>query len=88
MLPPITEQEKAMYTIKLQLEKATEDLLAEAYESGYTGYLDIWPLIKSNKKQLILEVESKKVLTSSSALSHKEAMRYHVQQGKGCKRIK
>jgi hypothetical protein len=88
MLPPITEQEKAMYTIKLQLEKATEDLLSEAYESGYSGYIDIWPIVTNNKKQVILEVSSKKVLTASSSLSHKEAMRYHVQQGKGCKRIK
>ena len=87
MLPPITEQEKAVYTLRLQLQKATEELLAEVYEAGYTGYVDIWPVIKSNKKQLILEVESKKVLTASS-LSHNEAMRYHVQQGKGCKRIK
>jgi len=77
-----------MYTIKLQLEKATEDLLAEAYESGYSGYIDIWPIVSNNKNQLILEVSSKKVLTASSFLSHKEAMRYHVQQGKGCKRIK
>jgi hypothetical protein len=88
MLPPITEQEKAVYTLRLQLQKATEELLAEVYEAGYTGYVDIWPVIKSNKKQLILEVESKKVLTASSSLSHNEAMRYHVQQGKGCKRIK
>jgi hypothetical protein len=88
MLPTITEQEKAVYTLRLQLQKATEELLAEVYEAGYTGYVDIWPVIKSNKKQLILEVESKKVLTASSSLSHNEAMRYHVQQGKGCKRIK
>lgn len=88
MLPPITEQEKASYTLKLQLQKATEELLAEVYEAGYTGYVDIWPVIKSNKKQLILEVESKKVLTASSTLSNQDAMRYHVQQGKGCKRIK
>lgn len=88
MLPPITEQEKASYTLKLQLQKATEELLAEVYEAGYTGYVDIWPVIKSNKKQLILEVESKKVLTASSSLSSQDAMRYHIQQGKGCKRIK
>jgi len=34
MLPPITEQEKAVYTLRLQLEKGTEELLVEAYESG------------------------------------------------------
>jgi len=88
MLPPITEQEKAVYTLKLQLQKATEELLAEAYESGYNGYIDIWPIVTNNKKQLTLEVSSKKVLVASSGLSHNEAMRYHVQQGKGCKRIK
>ena len=88
MLPPITEQEKAVYTLKLQLQKATEELLAEAYESGYTGYLDIWPVIKTKKGQLIMEVESKKVSHSSASSTHEEAMRYHIQQGKGCKRIK
>lgn len=49
MLPPVTEHEKASYTLKLQLQKATEELLAEAYESGYTGYIDIWPVIKTKK---------------------------------------
>ena len=88
MLPPITQTERAQYTLKLQLERATEELLSEAYESEYTGYLDIWPVIKTDKKQLIMEVESKKVLHSASPLSHNEAMRYHIQQGKGCKRIK
>jgi hypothetical protein len=88
MLPPITQTERAQYTLKLQLERATEELLAEAYEAGYTGYLDIWPVIKSNKKQVIMEIESKKVLQAVSPMSHQEAMRYHIQQGKGCKRIK
>lgn len=88
MLPPITQTERAQYTLKLQLERAAEELLAEAYESGYTGYLDIWPVIKPKKNQLILEVESKKVLQAVSPMSHHEAMRYHIQQGKGCKRIK
>ena len=88
MLKPITEVERAQYTLKLQLQKATEELLAESYEAGYTGYLDIWPVIKTKKNQLIMEVESKKVSQSASPPSHQEAMRYHIQQGKGCKRIK
>lgn len=88
MLPPITEHEKALYTLKLQLQKATEELLAEVYEAGYTGYVDIWPVLKTKKTQLIMEVESKKVLLAVSPMSHNEAMRYHIQQGKGCKRIK
>lgn len=88
MLPLITQSERAQYTLKLQLERAAEELLTEAYESGYTGYLDIWPLIKINRKQLVMEVESKRVLQSVSPMSHNEAMRYHIQQGKGYKRIK
>lgn len=88
MLPPITEHEKTLYTLKLQLQKATEELLAEVYDAGYTGYVDIWPIIKSNKNQIIMEVESKKVLLAVSPLSQNEAMRYHIQQGKGYKRIK
>jgi hypothetical protein len=88
MLPPITEQEKAVYTLRLQLEKGTEELLVEAYESGYTGYIDIWPVVNPKKNKIIMEIASKKVLQSVSPMSHKEAMRYHVQQGKGYKRIK
>jgi hypothetical protein len=88
MLPPITEQEKAVYTLRLQLEKGTEELLVEAYESGYTGYIDIWPVVNPKKNKIIMEIASKKVLQSVSPMSHKEAMRYHIQQGKGCKRIK
>lgn len=88
MLKPITEVERAQFTLKHQLEKAVEELLAEAYESGYTGYLDIWPLIKTSKNKLVMEVQSKKVPQPAALFSHAEAIRYHVQQGKGCKRIK
>ena len=88
MLKPITEEERAKYTLKVQTEKATQELLAEAYEAGYNGYIDIWPELSNNKKQLIFEMKSKKILTVSSPRSHDFAIRYHVLQGKGCKKIK
>ena len=88
MLKPITEEEKAKYTLKVQTERAIQELLAEAYESGYNGYIDIWPIINSEKKQIIFEIQSKKILTPSAEASNKFAVRYHVLQGKGCKKIK
>ena len=88
MLPPVTEHERTQYTLKLQFEKAIQELLAEAYEAGYEGYLDIWPILDATSKQLIMSVQSKKISSSFSKPSHKEALRYHVSPGKGCKRIR
>jgi hypothetical protein len=88
MLTPITEAEKAKYTLKIQFERAVEELLVETYESGYTGYLDIWPVVNTNKNQVVMKVACKKVLLAVSPSTNSEAMRYHIQQGKGCKRIK
>lgn len=88
MLHPITEQEKAQHTLKIELQRATEELLSEAYESGYNGYIDIWPVVEAKKKQLVFTVQSKKITIATTDLSNKEAMRYHVVQGKGCKRVR
>ena len=44
MLKPITEAERAKFTLKTQFQRGVEELLAESYESGYSGYLDIWPV--------------------------------------------
>ena len=88
MLKPITEQEKAEFTLKLQFEKAVMELLTEAYEAGYTGYLDLYPSMEARRGQLVLEVKVTKVPTSSHKLSDQNALRFHVQQGKGFKRVK
>lgn len=88
MLKPITEEEKAKYTFKIQLERAVQELLSEAYESGYEGYIDIWPEMKMDKKRIIFEVKSNRVLLSTSPQSASDAMRYHIAKNKGCKRIK
>lgn len=88
MLKPITEAERAKYTIKIHTERATQELLAEAYESGYNGYIDIWPIIKTKKDKLVLELKSKKVSTAVESLTSFEAVRYHVAPNKGVKKIK
>ena len=88
MLKPITTEERAKYTLKVQMERGTQDLLAEVYESGYNGYLDVWPELGSNKRELIFEIKSKRVLLATSTPSNENSVRYHVLQGKGCKRIK
>lgn len=88
MLKPITEEERAKYTLKIQFQRGTEELLSEAYESGYNGYIDIWPLLTVKDNKLIMTVQSSKVPFVSTVNSHAEAIRYHICQHKGCKRIK
>jgi len=88
MLKPITEAERAKFTLKTQFQRGVEELLADSYESGYTGYLDIWPVLSTKDKRVIMSVSSKKVGFASSVPSDSEAIRYHIIQGKGCKRIK
>lgn len=88
MLHPITEAERAKFTLKTQFQRGVEELLAESYDSGYSGYLDIWPTLTTKDKQVVMSVSSQKVGFASSNLSDPEAIRYHILQDKGCKRIK
>jgi hypothetical protein len=88
MLRPITEEEKAKFTLQVQFQRGVEELLSEVYETGYSGYLDIWPVITTKNKQVILSISSNKVSFASSPDSNKDSIRYHIVQDKGCKRIK
>ncbi len=89
MLKPITEEEKAKFTLCVQADKARDELLAEVYESGYEGYLDIWGVVSRNKKKkLVLDVKCAKVMYPNALTSHPDAARYHVAQGKGVKKLK
>jgi len=88
MLKPVTEEEKAIFTLRVQADKAKEELLSEAFYSDYDGYLDIWAVIKTKKGKLVLEMETKRLSNSTQSLSHKDAVRYHVMPGKGVKKIK
>lgn len=88
MLKPITEQERAVFTLKFQFQKAVEELLLEAIDDGYQGYLDVWPEIsKSNSSEVCMEVKSKKVPLPVTSKSHPDCARYHVVPSKGYKRI-
>ena len=88
MLKPVTEVERAKFTLKAQFDRAVQELLSEVYDTGYTGYLDIWPEISTKDKQIVMAVQSAKATFASSVLNHKDAVRYHIVQDKGCKRIK
>lgn len=88
MLKPITEAEKAKFTLQVQFQRGVEELLSEVYETGYNGYLDIWPVISTKNKQLIMSISSNKISFASSPDSNKNSIRYHIVQDKGCKRIK
>lgn len=88
MLKPITEQERAAFTLKFQFQKAVEELLLEAIDAGYQGYLDVWPEIsKSKSSEVCMEVKSKKIPSAVSSKSHPDCARYHVVPSKGYKRI-
>jgi len=91
---PLTEKEKLSYTIETQTQKAIEELLSDAfYIEKYEGFLDIWPveinLEEQTKKNKVLKIEfqSKKVKSFGSPSENKNAIRYHISQSKGVKRI-
>jgi len=87
MLKPVTTEEKLQFTLKLQAEKATEELLSEFYHSGYDGYVDIWPVLSNKKGKVVMEILAKKLSTAVTKPTNENAVRYHVAQGKGVKRL-
>lgn len=86
MWKPVTEDEKAVYTLKFQTQKAIDELLGELYYSGYNGFVQIWPEITKKKKKLVLEIKLEKY-TLIPEKSKEESVRYQIIQGKGCKKI-
>lgn len=82
MLKPITEKEKLEYTLAVQAEKGTDELLAELLEQKFDGYVDIWPVVKKAKNKVVLELLMKKVLSVTDKISNKNATRWHVSQAK------
>lgn len=89
MLKPVTQEEKLLATLKLQLEKGIEDLLAELYEDEkYEGFVDLWPTLSEEKGKIVLEIKLNKVPFSSAKLTNEDAVRYEIVQGKGTRRVK
>lgn len=86
MLKPVTVEEKLTFTLQLQAEKARDELLAEIYYEGYEGHVDIWPEVKKGKG-VEFKVLSAKILNPLSPLTNKNATRFLVTQGKGCKQV-
>jgi len=88
MLKPVTEHEKATFTIKHNFQKAVEELLYEIYSDGFNGTVDIYPIFSVDQRtnKITMEVKSEKVSGFKAAVPPGGA-RFHVQQGKGCKKI-
>lgn len=87
MLKPVTATEKLGYTVQQQLVRGTEELLAEIYESGYTGFVDIWHTFKLNKGQVVFDMHMTKIPSSTIKPKHTPCTRWYVVQGKGVKPI-
>ena len=83
MLKPVTEQERLAFTLQIQAERATHELLYELLVTEkYDGYVDIWPHVSWDKKhgKVKLEVACRKVKLSHSKKTNSNAVRYHVSQ--------
>jgi hypothetical protein len=87
MLKPVTPTEKLGYTVQQQLVRGTEELLAEIYESGYTGYVDIWHTLKFSKGQVVFDMHMMKIPSSAIKPKHSPYSRWYVVQGKGVKAV-
>lgn len=89
MLKPITEQEKLLFTLQVEAERGTQELLSELYyDKKFEGYVDIWPILSTRKQgQVKLEIKSKEVMSSVASPTHRDATRFHVNQAKGVKKL-
>lgn len=87
-LRPITKEEKLVMTLKIQADKAMNEMLADLLDANFNGYVDIWPVIKVNKKKTVLEVGMRKLLSGNVPRTNADSLRFHVVPGKGCKEIK
>ena len=88
MLKPITKEEKLDMTLRIQATKAVDEILWELLDEKYHGYVDIWPLISKEKKEMVLEIKFKKINNGSEPLINERAIRYFINPGHGVKVIK
>lgn len=88
MLKPITSGERLELTMKIQFEKAIEELLYDLYEQKYNGFVDIWADIVKKKGKVVLDVQLKKIKVGSDPVTNDKCVRYHILPGKGVKKIK
>lgn len=85
--------DKLQFTLHFQLMRATEDLLAEALEEGYAGYVEIVAkLIDKSKGECVLDVSLNKLGTTrpNARIDQKSGTPnavFHLVPGKGAKRI-
>jgi hypothetical protein len=82
-----TKKQKLEFTVTFQLERAIEELLAEAYhDEKYDGMLAISWEHNADKSKTDLSIHSKKI----PAIPEKRqpnTVYFHVCQGKGTKRL-
>ena len=87
MIKPVTFDEKLLFTLKLQMEKLTDEILADLMEERYTGVVEIWPVHTYTKGEVKLEVKFEKISSTALKKKNKLSLRYHVLPDKGVKLI-
>lgn len=87
MLKPVTKDEKIEFTLRVQADKAKDEILWQLLDEKYNGFVDIWAEIYKKKGKLVLEVKHAKIKTSDETLTNKNSVRYHILPGKGVKII-
>ena len=89
MLHPITDAEKAQFTVKVAADRLTNELLAQTYEAKYAGFLDVWYEVVTKQGSLQVVIHSAKVNNSTSphspASRGKPMSRWIFDPAKGCK---
>lgn len=88
MLKPITKDEKLEFTLRVQAEKAKDEILWELLDEKYNGFVDIWGEVSNKNGKVALEMKFKKVIVSTDSLTNENSVRYHILPGKGVKVIK
>lgn len=79
------DQPKLTSIIGIQCSKAIDELLYEAFVSGYSGFLDIWFAVNQQSDSIVLDVKSARVPFANSKLSSPNCSRYQIDSAKGTK---
>lgn len=88
MLKPITKEEKLDWTLRVQTDKAMNELFCDLMDQKYFGLVDVWANVKKQKGKFVLEVKMEKIKHPTDPMTNNICARYHIVPDKGVKLIK